>query len=104
MMAIETGEVADRLVELALAGHSGLVPDLAGPRIYSMGDLLNSYLNAKHLRRLMLPMGLPGQVARAVRQGAILAPNRAVGRKTWEQFLAEHTTAQAHAAELQVSA
>src|SRR4051794_35749165 len=31
---IDTGEVADRLVELALGTPTGLVPDLAGPRVY----------------------------------------------------------------------
>src|SRR5438105_1901236 len=86
---VDTGEVADRLVELALGLASGLVPDIAGPRIYSMADLLRSYLDAKRLRRPMFPIGLPGRAARACRQGAILAPNRAVGRKTWEEFLAE---------------
>ncbi len=94
---VETGEVADRLVELALGAPSGLVPDIAGPRIYSMADLLRSYLDAKHLRRLTLPVGLPGRAARASRQGAILAPDRAVGRKTWEEFLAEHVTGAAPA-------
>jgi uncharacterized protein YbjT (DUF2867 family) len=86
---VETGEVADRLVELALGAPSGLVPDIAGPRIYSMADLLRSYLDATHTRRLMFPIGLPGRAARACREGAILAPDRAVGRKTWEEFLAE---------------
>jgi hypothetical protein len=44
-----------------------------------------------------LPIGLPGRAARACRQGAILAPDRAVGRKTWEEFLAEHVTGAARA-------
>jgi uncharacterized protein YbjT (DUF2867 family) len=101
---IDTAEVADRLVELALGEPSGLVPDLAGPKVYSMSELLRSYLNAKHVRRLTFPIPLPGQAARAVRQGAILAPNRGVGRKTWEQFLAERTTAQVQSADLPLPA
>jgi uncharacterized protein YbjT (DUF2867 family) len=100
---IDTGEVADRLVELALAEPSGLVPDIGGPRIYSMAELLRSYLAAKHLKRATFPIGLPGRAARAVRQGAILAPDRAVGRKTWEQFLAEHAAGPAQA-ELRLTA
>jgi hypothetical protein len=32
---------------------------------------------------------LPGRAARAYRAGANLAPDRAVGRRTWEEFLAE---------------
>ena len=40
-------------------------------------------------RRPLVPVRLPGQAARAVRAGANLAPERAVGRRTWEEFLAE---------------
>jgi hypothetical protein len=36
-----------------------------------------------------MPMRLPGEAARAFRDGANLAPQRAVGRRTWEHFLAE---------------
>ena len=33
---VDTGEVADRLVELALGTPAGLVPDMGGPRVYAM--------------------------------------------------------------------
>jgi hypothetical protein len=36
-----------------------------------------------------VPIRLPGKAARAFRAGANLAPDRAVGRRTWEEFLAE---------------
>ena len=86
---VDADEVAARLVELALGTPAGLVPDMAGPRVYTVADLLGSYLRARHQRRLMVPVPLPGQAARAVRAGAILAPDRAVGHRTWEDFLAE---------------
>lgn len=86
---VDAGEVAARLVELALDDPAGLVPDMGGPRVYSMAGLLRSYLQARHLHRPFLPVRLPGKAARAVRDGANLAPDRAVGRKTWEEFLAE---------------
>jgi uncharacterized protein YbjT (DUF2867 family) len=84
---VDTGEVADRLVELALGPPAGLVPPIAGPQVYEMGDLLRSYLRASHRHRLIVPLWLPGRAARAVRAGAILAPERASGRVTWEDFL-----------------
>ncbi len=86
---VDTGEVAARLVELSLGKPSGLVPDLAGPRVYGMDELLRSYLRASHRRRLLMPVRLPGRAARAVRAGANLAPDQAVGHRTWEDFLAE---------------
>jgi uncharacterized protein YbjT (DUF2867 family) len=87
---VDAGEVAAQLVELALDKPSGLVPDLAGPRVYTTADLIRGYLRARHQHRLLVPVRLPGRAARAVRAGAILSPDRAVGHRTWEDFLAEH--------------
>ena len=91
---VDTGEVAARLVELAFARPAGLVPDIAGPRIHRTEELLRGYLKATQRRRPMLPLWLPGKAARAVRAGANLAPERAVGRRTWEDFLAERVRQQ----------
>jgi len=89
LQPVAAAEVADRLVELALGSPSGLVDDLAGPQIHGMDELLRSYLSATGKRRLLVPVRLPGGAARAVRDGAILAPDRAVGIQTWEDFLAQ---------------
>ena len=86
---IDAGEVASRLVELTLGPPSGLVPDMAGPRVYGLDELARSYLRATHRRRLILPLTMPGAAFRAIRDGANLAPDRAVGHRTWEQFLAD---------------
>ncbi len=86
---IDAGEVATRLVELSLGKPSGRVPDIAGPRVYGMNELLRSYLQASHRHRLIMPVRLPGRAARAYRAGANLAPQQAVGHRTWEDFLAE---------------
>ena len=86
---VDSDEVAARLVELALGTPAGLVPELAGPRVYEMKDLLRGYLQARGKRRAMVPLPVPGKAARAFRNGANLAPDRPVGRRTWEEFLAE---------------
>ena len=75
-------------MELTLGEPAGLVPDLAGPRTYRMGEVIRGYLRAGHKHRPLVPMRLPGKAARAFRAGANLAPDRAVGRRTWEDFLA----------------
>jgi uncharacterized protein YbjT (DUF2867 family) len=90
---VDAGEVADRLVELALGAPAGLVPDIAGPRVYGMAELLRSYLRSRGKHRMIVPVRLPGKAARAFRAGANLAPDRAVGRRTWEDFLAERAAA-----------
>jgi uncharacterized protein YbjT (DUF2867 family) len=85
---IDPAEVADRLVELARGAPAGLVPAVGGPRVYGMAELMRGYLWASDKRRLLLPIWLPGQAAHAFRDGANLAPDRAVGHRTWEEFLA----------------
>jgi uncharacterized protein YbjT (DUF2867 family) len=94
---VDTGEVAERLVELALGPASGLVPDLAGPRGYELADLLRGYLRATHRHRPILRVPVPGRAAKALRAGANLAPDRAVGRRTWEEFLDDRLRPVAHA-------
>jgi hypothetical protein len=76
-------------VELALGPPAGLAPDVAGPRVNGLDELLREYLRARRRRRRIMRLPLPGQAARAIRAGANLAPERAVGRQTWEEFLAE---------------
>jgi uncharacterized protein YbjT (DUF2867 family) len=90
---IDAAEVAGRLVELARGAPSGLVPDLAGPRAYDLAELARGYLRARGGRRLILPVPVPGQAAKALRSGANLSPGRAVGRRTWEAFLTERISA-----------
>ena len=89
---IDADEVASRLVELALDEPAGLVPDMAGPRVYRMADLVGGYLRARDKSRPMIPVPLPGKAAGAMREGANLAPERAVGKRTWEDFLAERVS------------
>lgn len=93
---VDAGEVATRLAELALGEPSGLAPDLAGPRAYGMDELARSYLVASHRHRLVVPVMVPGGAARAIRAGANLAPDRPVGRRTWEDFLAERLPLATH--------
>ncbi len=89
---VETDEVAARLVELSLGSPSGLVPDIAGPCAHTAAELVHAFLRATHRRRLLLPLWLPGKAAQALRAGANLAAERAVGRRTWEEFLTERVS------------
>jgi len=86
---VDAGEVADRLVALALGTPAGLVPDLAGPRVHALRDLVRADLAARRKHRLLVPLRLPGRAARAFRDGANLPRGGVTGRRTWEEFLAE---------------
>ena len=87
---VDADEVAARLVELTHGEPAGRVPDMGGPRVYGAAELLRGYLRAsKRRRRLIVPVWLPSRAARAFRAGANLASEQAVGRQTWEEFLAD---------------
>ncbi|HEY6416099.1 MAG TPA: NAD(P)H-binding protein, partial [Acidimicrobiales bacterium] len=60
---VDAGEVAARLVELALAPPAGLAPDMGGPRVYPMADLVRGYLRASGKRRPILQVPVPGRAA-----------------------------------------
>jgi uncharacterized protein YbjT (DUF2867 family) len=86
---VDVREVAGRLAELASAPPAGRAGDLAGPQVATMTDLARSYLRASGRHRRLLAVRLPGASFAAYRSGGHLAPGRAVGRITFEEFLAE---------------
>ncbi|MBQ0895785.1 NAD(P)H-binding protein [Micromonospora sp. U56] len=86
---VDARDVAARLVEITLDKPAGLVPDLAGPNVYGMAELIRGYLRARGRRRLMMPVRMPGKAGRAYRAGENLTLEAAVGKRTWEDFLTE---------------
>lgn len=87
---VDAREVAARLVELTRDAPAGRVPDLVGPTVYPMAELVRDYLKAEGKRRLFLPVPVPGKVGRAYRAKENLTLEGAtVGELTWQDFLAE---------------
>ena len=77
---IDSVEVAERLVGLALGPPAGLVEDMAGPHVYPMAELVRSYLRARHMRRPLVSLWMPGKAAASIRApAAALIRARAVG-------------------------
>jgi len=87
LQPIDTGEVAQRLVELANGPAHGRVADMGGPKVHSFAELVGIHLRATgRRRRPVLPVPVPGRIGKAYRAGGHLAPDRAVGRRTFEEF------------------
>lgn len=84
---VDAGEVAGRLVDLALSGPSGRAPDFGGLEVRTAAELARSYRSAKGLREAVLQVPLPGGTARAFREGAQVARGPTRGKVTWEEFL-----------------
>jgi uncharacterized protein YbjT (DUF2867 family) len=87
---LDAGEVADRMAVLVDQGPSQRVPDMGGPEVLDMGDVIRSWLKAKGKRRLVLSMPIPGRAMAGFRAGYHLAPEHADGRITWDQWLREN--------------
>ncbi len=91
---VDAGDVAARLVELTLDKPAGMAPDMAGPKVYGLGDLARGYLQASGKHRMMMPVRMPGKAGRAYRAGENLSLQGAdIGKRTWEEFLTERVHA-----------
>ncbi|MFF1837467.1 SDR family oxidoreductase [Streptomyces sp. NPDC058231] len=89
MQSVDTGEVAGRLAELAVAGPAGRVPEMGGPEVRELPELARAFLRATGRKRRIVPVRLAGRAYAGYRRGEHLTPGRAVGRTTFEEFLAE---------------
>ncbi|MRH93135.1 NAD(P)H-binding protein [Nocardia sp. SYP-A9097] len=94
---IAAAEVAAELVRLTLGEPAGLVPELAGPEVYTMKEVVRAYQDAIGKHRPILSLKAPGKAAKIYKAGGNLNPERAVGEQTWEEFLAAQLAAPAHA-------
>ncbi len=87
---VDERDVADRIAELTLGEPAGAVPDLAGPTVYTLRELVDSYLQTQGKRRLHLPIRLPGKVGRAYRGAENLTlVGATIGKHTWDDYLTD---------------
>jgi uncharacterized protein YbjT (DUF2867 family) len=86
---VDVGEVADRMADLVLGEPAGRVPDMGGPEVTSLPELMRTYLSVAGLQRrvLRVPVRLPGRTMAAFRDGAHLSPDHADGHVTFAEYL-----------------
>jgi uncharacterized protein YbjT (DUF2867 family) len=85
---VDTGEVADQIARLIDEPSQGIQPDFAGPAIHTAEYLARSLMSARGKERPMVSLPVFGKSANAFRAGVHTNPDRAVGVRTWEDFLA----------------
>ncbi|MFJ2259563.1 SDR family oxidoreductase [Streptomyces sp. NPDC087844] len=82
-------EVARHLVGLVLGPPQGMAPELAGPQVEEMTDMVRRLLKAQGRRRLLLPVKLPGATGRAMAGGGNLPTGPGPrGTRTFDAWLA----------------
>lgn len=89
---IDVREVAERLVALATGPAVGRADDMGGPQIRDAAHFTRATLRASGRRRRVVALRPPGAFFRALRLGGNLVPDRAVGRTTFEEYLARRDT------------
>lgn len=89
LQPIQTGEVADRLVELALSVPAGRVPDIGGPEVWTAAELARAYFETIERKRGVVEVPIPGKIAQAFRTGAQLCPDQKYGKTRWKEFLGQ---------------
>jgi uncharacterized protein YbjT (DUF2867 family) len=85
---IAVDEVAARLAELAGGAPAGRVEDMGGPEVRTFPELARTYLRATGRRRAVVGVPLFGKAYRGFRAGGHLTPGRAVGKGTFEEYVA----------------
>ena len=90
---VDVRDVGAELAALALGVPAGRVPDIAGPDVLPVADAARRYLAAVGKRRRIVPVAVPGRIARGFRDGANLAPDRAAGTITFDRYLEEQSAA-----------
>jgi uncharacterized protein YbjT (DUF2867 family) len=84
---IDVREAADEIVRHATPEPAGRVPAVGGPEVLRLGEMAKSYREARGLRRPIVRVPLPGEVASGFRAGEATCPDRTVGTTTWATWL-----------------
>jgi uncharacterized protein YbjT (DUF2867 family) len=83
---VAAGEVAQLLAELAGAEPAGDTPELAGPEVLTMPDMVRRLLRARGSRRPVLPIPAPGRLWPA--DGLLPQRPHRTGEQTFAEWLA----------------
>jgi len=84
---IETGEVAERMVEYAAKGPSGRLPDLGGPELLTLGEMAGAWKQATGDGKPLVNLVTMGGMAAGFKAGYNCTPEHAEGKMTWGEWL-----------------
>jgi uncharacterized protein YbjT (DUF2867 family) len=84
---VEATEVAERVIRCVRDGPRARVTDFGGPEVLTIREAAQQWLEARHDRRWIVPVPLPGATAAAFRHGRNTAPQGDRGTLTWREWL-----------------
>ncbi|WP_121743169.1 SDR family oxidoreductase [Natronorubrum halophilum] len=89
LQPVDVGEVADGVVDHATLTPSGRTDPVGGPKIHSVGELAQTYRDARGSQRPIIRFPIPGKTVAGFRAGHATCPDYMVGTVTWKEWLAE---------------
>lgn len=85
--SVDSGEVAARLVEIALGKPAGCLPDMGGPEVLTWGQMTRAWIRAQQMRRILIPVPPLTPLMRAFSLGLNIVKEGQFGKVTWEEWL-----------------
>lgn len=95
LQPVDTGEVADAIVDHATLTASGRTDPVGGPEIQSVGELARRYRTFRGLRRPIVRFPIPGKTVAAFQSGHATCPDHRRGTVIWEEWLTERYASEA---------
>jgi uncharacterized protein YbjT (DUF2867 family) len=87
--SIDVNEVASRLAELAEEQPSGLLPDMGGPEVLTIEEMVKTWLAISGQKLSVKAELLESPRYNLFRSGVNLCPDHKYGSNTWGRFLAQ---------------
>jgi uncharacterized protein YbjT (DUF2867 family) len=84
---VEVSEVAERLVRCIADGPRGRLTDFGGPDVLSFTEAARHWKKARNVAKRIVPIPVPGSMARAIRAGKGTAPLGDKGTISWPEWL-----------------
>ncbi|MGK5737677.1 SDR family oxidoreductase [Micromonospora sp. URMC 103] len=86
---VDPGEVAARLAARLTAGPLRGIEEYGGPEVLRFDEAVRAWRAARHSRRPLLPVRIPGRLGRALRDGGLVTTALPRGTRTWADHLAD---------------
>ncbi|HLU09677.1 MAG TPA: NAD(P)H-binding protein [Oceanobacillus sp.] len=84
---LETGEAAEALLPHITAAPAGRLPDVGGPEVLTLDEIVRQWLQAQGINRTIRYLPEDPLIADAFRQGYNTVPTNRYGKITWADYL-----------------